>query len=291
MLTISGNDGGEPIKVLSSAAAQGGTEDQEDNEGGLASIVGAPSALNANGEWKRTEVKQAEEATLKISNQGETSFAFELAAKNGEKSGSVSGTAEFLTENAAVFNAGNEKATLKFTFSGEEVSVTHTGNDTDLGCDSTVTFDGSYTQGNPEYKDADTGKNNPAYSKDLIKSQLILTSIKSALSKDDFAVYQAIMTDENIRDMIPPSELKYDKDGNKICVDEELDAIKYQAVVTGAGTEALLACKPDGKIYLGLYMMGEVRYYTNDGKYKNTPPKCMKTFAESRGAELKNLTK
>lgn len=259
------------------------SDQSNDNIPALGQVSGA------NGDWGRTGVKISQEATITISGLNGEGFEFKINAKNGEKTGSIQGTASFTDGYTAKFTniVEGQTAAIIFKFSENAVQINHEGKDTILGCDDGVTYDGKYIQGDASYTDVSDKEKNTDLSKDLRKSQMILSNVKSLLSSSDFELYKSIMTDEHIRENYSPAETAYDKDGKKICVDAQLKAIKYHAVLSGAGTEILLICKTDGKVYVAVYEVSEVRFYTNDNAFKGNAPNSIKTFANSRDVAVK----
>lgn len=256
------------------------------------------------GEWFRTGVSQEEPATIEISTVTETSFQFQLHARNLTKSGSIGGEAYFQQEySEATFINEDTGASIIFSFSDYTITISHTSTDTALGCDDTVTYDGTYSMDTPVYTDvssqedssnessseSSSSQSSEEFSKDLRKDNTIINNIKSLMSDSDYNLYRSVMVDENIRESYPETEADTDKNGNKICVDREMNAIKYYAVLNGASTEVLLICKSDGKVYVAIYEVDEVRYYTNDSQYSTSAPKSIVTFAESRPAPLKYM--
>lgn len=284
------DDGSPRVKVVPAVSSDAVPAEPDSSEGAYIPEIA--------GEWFRTGVSQEAPATLEISEVTETGFKFQLHARNMTKSGSIGGEASFNGIQEATFVNSDTGASIIFAIADYTITVSHTSTDTDLGCDDTVTYDGTYSMDSPVYTDVSSDTSSVAsqsavelnLTKDLRKDSTIVNNIKKLMSASDYNLYKNIMTDENIRDNYPQAEVQTDKNGNQIWVDSELNAVKYYAVLSGASTEILLMCKPDGKVYVAVYEVDEVRYYSNDSDYTKKAPNSVTLFAESRPAPIKYMS-
>lgn len=228
------------------------------------------------GTWKKTDVYETAKATITISNQTDEGFDFTFKIWANSKTSSISGTAEFTKVKVAVYTKG--KATITFEYGSKYLSVYHSGSNSTLGFTDTVTIDGKFTKGTPNYykkEDSNT------YDYDVYKSSAVVKALKSTLSADDYELYQEMMS-KGLKSPIA-YERTVDKNGKKINVDSELKCVKYYANLSTIGMDMILICSNSGKIYVLFYDAEEMRYYTNDKNYASKMPKSFQTTAQSTG--------
>lgn len=228
------------------------------------------------GTWQKTNVYEAQKATLIIGRQDNESFDFTLQIWADGKTDSLSGTASYTGENTAVFKKGS--ASITFDYGTKYLSVYHTGKNSALGLSSDVTIDGKFTTGKPNYY-AKEAENN--YDYNVYKSGAVVNAIKSTLSADDYSLYEE-MINTGLHSPIP-YERTVDKNGKKINIDSELNAAKYYASVSNIGMNMVMICSNTGKVYVLFYDMNDMRYYTNDKNYSSKMPKSFQTIADSNG--------
>jgi hypothetical protein len=213
---------------------------------------------------------------LTISRQDNESFDFTLKIWNGDKSESVSGTASYTGENTAVFK--QDTASITFDYGTKYLSVYHTGQNSALGFSTSVTIDGKFTTGTPNYYKEEQSNN---YDYNTYKSDAVVKALKSTLSSDDYSLYTDMMS-KGLMSPIP-YERTSDKNGKNVNVDAELDCVKYYAAMSNLGTNMVMICSNTGKIYLIFYDAYEMRYYTNDSNYSSKMPKSFQTIADAKG--------
>ncbi len=228
------------------------------------------------GTWKKTEVYETAKATITISNQTDDGFDFTFKIWADSKTSSISGTASFTKEKVAVYTKG--KATLTFEYGSKYLSVYHSGSNSALGFTDTVTIDGKFTKGTPNYY---IKEETNSYDYDVYKSAAVVKALKATLSADDYQLYQEMMS-KGLKSPIP-YERTVDKNGKKVNVDSELDCVKYYANLSTIGMDMIFICSNSGKIYVLFYDAEEMRYYTNDQNYASKMPKSFQTTAESAG--------
>lgn len=228
------------------------------------------------GTWKKTDVYESAKATLKISDQTEDGFTFTFKIWNGDTTSSISGTATFTKQKVAVYKKSS--ATLTFDYGSKYLSVYHSGTNKALGFSTSVTIDGKFTQGTPNYY---TEKETNTYDYNVYKSSKVVKALKSTLSSDDYELYTELM-EKGLKSPIP-YERTVDKNGNKINVDTELKQVKYYANLSNIGMDMIFICSNSGKIYVLFYDVEEMRYYTNDQSYSSKMPKSFQDVADSKG--------
>lgn len=228
------------------------------------------------GTWQKTNVYETEKATIIVSRQDNESFDFTFTIFADGKSESISGTASYTGENTAVFT--KDPASITFDYGTQYLSVYHTGQNSTLGFSSSVTIDGKFTTGTPNYYKKEETNN---YDYNAYKSSAVVKALESTLSADDYSLYTDLM---NTGLMSPiPYERTVDKNGKNVNVDAELKCVKYYAVNNNLGINMVMICSNSGKIYVLFYDMYEMRYYTNDKNYSSKMPDSFQTIADSKG--------
>jgi hypothetical protein len=120
------------------------------------------------GEWNRTNVLFAEQATIQITEQTEKSFSFEFDGCCGAYAGGMIAEAFFLEEKKAICHFDGrvydyetqeytpEQVVIEFLFSGDRLFVSRTqGAIKAMGFARGVEIDGEYTKASPLYTNAD----------------------------------------------------------------------------------------------------------------------------------------
>lgn len=252
------------------------TSDEVSSEVSSEEVSSESAHPSFEGTWKKTNVYESAKATLKISDQTDDDFSFTFKIWNGDTTSSISGTASFTKEKIAVYKKGS--STLTFDYGSKYLSVYHSGTNKALGFSTSVTIDGKFTQGTPNYyKEEETN----TYDYNVYKSSAVVKALKSTLSADDYELYTELM-EKGLRSPIP-LERTVDKNGNKINVDTQLKQVKYYANLSSIGTDMIFICSGSGKIYVLLYDVEEMRYYTNDKAYASKMPKSFQDVADSKG--------
>lgn len=251
----------------------------EENSSSEESSSSQAPAYDYSGTYQRTLVAKEDASKLVLSNPTADGFDFTLQLY----SVNISGTARYSSGKKAKYSSNG--ATISFEFSSGKVTLTQSGEVGNLGLSSSKSVDGQYITGVVSYLE-DVAAQSP-YVKDLRKSTMITSALKSTLTADDYEFVKRLF-DKGNTPVYSGSELDYDKDGNEINVDRELDAIKYYAFINGEG-ETILICTNDGKIYCGVSDLMDMRYYTNDSSRKDNPPVSIKNTAIAKGLQLVNM--
>lgn len=248
-------------------------EDESSEEPEVYSDVAHPVF---QGTWQKTNVYESQKATLTVSRQDNESFDFTLKIWSNDKSESISGTASYTGENTAVFK--KDSASITFDYGTLYLSIYHTGQNSTLGFSSSVTIDGKFTSGTPNYyKEAETNN----YDYNVYKSDAVVEALESTLSADDYSLYTDMM-ETGLMSPIP-YERTVDKNGKNVNVDTELDCVKYYANISNLGMNMVMICSNSGKIYVLFYSADEMRYYTNDKNYSSKMPESFQNIADSKG--------
>ena len=98
----------------------------------------------------------------------------------------------------------------------------------------------------------------------------MVKALSATLSAEDYALYREMM-DKGLKSPIP-YERTLDKNGKKVNVDTQLNAVKYYAYLSSIAADMIFICSNDAKIYVLFYDTEEMRYYTNDKAYATQMP-------------------
>lgn len=238
-----------------------------------------------NGVWNRTKVKKDSASVLSISDGNSEGFSFTVNSSKGDAIGKVSGRAKYISSGAAECNV--DGTAIIFTLQENYVVITHSGDETKLGCKEGVTHDGTYVKGDPEYIDKLTES---SYSADIRKSTMCKSALKGCMTGNDYEKMNSIIESGTLL-LSRGDELSYDKNGVEINVDSELKGVKYTYSLKGTGEYALLICTNGGKVYSAIVSEGEMRYYTNDATYAGDAPKSFENAAKNFGVKLRYMSK
>ena len=236
--------------------------DDEEESGETSSAV---NYKNFVGTWQKTDVYESRKATVTVNAQYDDSFDFTLEMWSGGKSAVITGTAFFTDKSTAVCKKSAASITLEQ--GSQYLSIYHSGKNKAFGIADGFEIDGKFTQSTPKYiKEEETG----GYDYNIYQSEAVVKALSSTLSSEDYALYQEMMT-KGLKSPIA-YERTLDKNGKKVNVDAELDAVKYYAHLSGVAADMIFICSNDAKIYVLFYDTEEMRYYTNDKNYASQMP-------------------
>lgn len=207
------------------------------------------------GQWKRTNVIRALDASLKIYQQTDSEFRFDIEAMYAAHSGSLSDTAYFIAPNQAFcFLESNDQGLLLFTLIDDEICLEYDGSIYALGFGANVTAHGTYTKNTPSYTNANIVN-------DMLPTQELKDKMCSLVG--DFAYEQIILVME--------WGIQYSS-----------EVYTYSGFISGIGVGVDFLINEDGKIYCLGYGLDEPGYtfYTNDAKYKDTLPDWIEIWRE-----------
>ena len=238
------------------------TGDDEEESGETSSDI---NYKNFIGTWQKTDVYESRKAAVTVNAQYDDSFDFTLEMWSGDKTAVITGTAFFTDESTAVFKKSAASITLEQ--GSQYLSIYHSGKNKAFGIADGFDIDGKFTKGTPKYvKEEDAG----GYDYDVYQSDAVVKALSSTLSAEDYALYKEMMA-KGLKSPIP-YERTLDKNGKKVNVDAELDAVKYYAHLSGVASDMIFICSNDAKIYVLFYDTEEMRYYTNDKNYASQMP-------------------
>lgn len=227
------------------------------------------------GKWQKTEVYEDRKATLTITMQYDDSFEFILKMWASNKTAAISGTAFYSDQNTAVYTP-KKSVSLTFQKGTQYISVYHTGNNASFGIGDSFEIDGKYTSGDPQYIKQNTTEGYDYY---IYQSDAVVSALSSTLSTEDYALYSQMMS-KGLKSPIA-YERTLDKNGKKVNVDAELNAVKYYAHLSSIGSDMILICSNDAKIYVLFYDTNQMRYYTNDPEYETSMPASFQAVANA----------
>lgn len=284
-LTISGgkkskkNRSTDPNQTSSVTVSDGNMivdfDDTESDDLSSAPVSSQITYVSFLGKWQKTEVYESKKATLSVTMQYDDSFEFTLKMWDSDKTATISGTAFYSDENIAVYTP-KKSVSLTFEKGTQYVSVYHTGKNASFGIGDSFEIDGKYTSGEPQYiKQDKTG----GYDYNIYQSDAVVSALSSTLSAEDYALYTEMMS-KGLKSPIA-YERTLDKNGKKVNVDAELDAVKYYAHLTSIGADMIFICSNDAKIYVLFYDTNEMRYYTNDPEYETSMPASFQAVANA----------
>ncbi len=240
-------------------------DDTDDEDGASGETSSAVTYKNFVGTWKKTDVYESRRATVTVNAQYEDSFEFTLEMWAADKTAVITGTAFFTDESTAVYKKNAASITLEQ--GTQYLSIYHSGKNKAFGIGNTFEIDGKFTQGTPKYVKEET---TDGYDYNIYQSDAVIKALSSTLSSEDYALYQEMMT-KGLKSPIP-YERTLDKNGKKVNVDAELNAVKYYAHLSGIAADMIFICSGDAKIYVLFYDTEEMRYYTNDKAYASQMP-------------------
>lgn len=246
--------GTSPTKVSESAAPE--TEPIESSPTGselpsatpsLTTEEPSASPVTFEGVRNRTDVSHAMPAGLRIFDQTNETFEFELNASWFAHSGIVEGTALLLSERTAEYviepNEYSDGGTISFSL-GEDsgIDVFYEGDEGSLGVGANVSVDGLYILGEPRLS-------SPPSAEELV-------------GKDMLSRIAELVGDEVLE------ELVFVMENGQSYQDE---AMTYSGFFPGIGTGADLLVTDDGYIYCLAYYAGQEGYvfYSNDKAYQD----------------------
>ena len=242
-----------------------GFDDTDDEDEESDETSSAVNYKNFTGTWQKTDVYESRKATVTVNAQYDDSFDFTLEMWSGTTSATITGTAFFTDESTAVFKKSAASITLEQ--GSQYLSIYHSGKNKAFGIADSYEIDGKYTQGTPKYvKEEGTG----GYDYNIYQSDAVIKALSFTLSAEDYALYKEMMA-KGLKSPIP-YERTLDKNGKKVNVDAEMNAVKYYAHLSGIAADMIFICSNDAKIYVLFYDTQEMRYYTNDKNYASQMP-------------------
>ena len=241
------------------------------------------TVTNADGTYFRTDVKQSEAATLKISSQNETGFAFSLNVNAESASGTLAGHAYFCAEREAVYEGATGMLNFNFGDSGITIYMTDTLSAFDA---EGVYPDGKYSTSKPVYIEDEAAKSETlGYDANIRTSQPVRDALAGIMPATDLTLMDFIFENGTFQ-VFENAEKGYDKNGTPINIDAQIGAVKYYGFINGTGEEVVLICTSDAKVYAGICNGAEYRYYTNDPAYADSAPKAIAGQAKGKGMSL-----
>ena len=217
------------------------------------------------GKWRRTDVYESQKATFTAEAEEDGSFSFTLKIWSDDKTVTITGSAVYVSENTAVYK--ESAASITFEKGSQYLSVYHSGKNKAFGIAEDFVIDGKFTQKTPKYiEKEDTAE----YDYQIYQTGEVVKALSDTLSADDYALYREMMS-KGLKSPIA-YERTLDKNGKKVNVDSELNAVKYYAHLSGNASDMIFICSNDAKIYVLFYDAQEMRYYTNDKKYASKMP-------------------
>lgn len=131
---------------------------------------------------------------------------------------------------------------------------------------------------------------NSSYDVTIKDSAAVRQTLTQIMQSGDLALLDNILaTGSNLASASTP-ESTYDVNGQLCIVDSEMQAVKYEYYIQGAGERVILLCTPDGRVYVGLVTGSQMRYYTNDSARLTNAPGCISGYAAALSLELKNMS-
>ena len=131
---------------------------------------------------------------------------------------------------------------------------------------------------------------NSAYDVTIKDSASVRQTLTQIMSAADLSLLDSIFASGNNIASASSSESTYDVNGQLCIVDAEMQAVKYEYHIPGAGEQVILICSADGRVYVGLVSGYEMRYYTNDPARTTNAPGCISGYASALSLELKNMS-